>query len=89
MLILFFKPPHFPRKRTALGLIAESKSIIVAAFGLPIPKLIIVILFDVAEGICLSSPSILHFITSAKTATYLSKFVSKIYSPKPSSSIPV
>jgi hypothetical protein len=54
--ILFFKPPHLPRKRTALGFMADNKSIIVAALGLPIPKFIIVILSEVADGIFLSIP---------------------------------
>src|ERR1700733_6597177 len=49
----FFKPPHLPRNKAALGSIAESKSIIVAAFGLPIPKLIIVI--PSADGITIIS----------------------------------
>ena len=42
--IRFFKPPHFPKNNTALGINAVSRSITVAAFGLPIPKFIIVIL---------------------------------------------
>ena len=37
-----FRPPHLPRKRTALGLTAVSRSITVAALGEPMPKLTIV-----------------------------------------------
>ena len=36
----FFNPPHLPKNKTPLGLIQDNKSIIVAAFALPIPKLI-------------------------------------------------
>ena len=36
-----FNPPHFPRNKTPFGFLATNKSIIVAALGEPIPKLII------------------------------------------------
>ncbi|MNF06211.1 hypothetical protein D3C80_2061170 [compost metagenome] len=54
------RPPHLPRNSTALGMIALSRSIIVAAFGLPMPKLIMVMPSAVALGIGRSRP-----ITSA------------------------
>ena len=38
----FFRPPHLPRNSTALGDTADSRSITVAALGLPMPKLIII-----------------------------------------------
>jgi hypothetical protein len=38
--VVFFNPPHFPRKKTHLGLTHDNKSIIVAALELPMPKLI-------------------------------------------------
>ena len=50
-----FKPPHLPRKSTALGLIAESRSMTVAALAEPIPKLMMVMPSAVALGIGLSS----------------------------------
>ncbi|MNT88251.1 hypothetical protein D3C72_2287850 [compost metagenome] len=37
---LRLRPPHLPRNSTALGMIAESRSITMAALGLPMPKLI-------------------------------------------------
>ena len=55
-----------------------------AAFGLPIPKLMIVIPQAEAEVMFASRP---HTGTSkvlAKSSTYLSKLVSNIYSPKSS-----
>jgi hypothetical protein len=55
-LLSLFKPPHLPRKSTPLGMIALSKSITVAAFGLPMPKLIIVIPSAVAHGMFRSRP---------------------------------
>ena len=53
----FFSPPHLPRNSTAFGVIADSKSIIVAAFGLPMPKLIMVMPSAVALGIGRSRPT--------------------------------
>ena len=55
-LFFFLSPPHLPRKRTALGLIAVSRSITVAALALPIPKFRIVIPFAVALGMGRSAP---------------------------------
>jgi len=49
-----FNPPHFPRKRTAFGLTALSRSMMVAAFELPMPKSIMVIPFAVAQGMLAS-----------------------------------
>ncbi len=47
----FFSPPHLPRNSTAFGHDrADSRSIIVAAFGLPMPKLIMVMPSCVAAG---------------------------------------
>ncbi len=46
-----------PRNSTALGMIAESRSIIVAAFGLPMPKLIMVMPSTVALAIGRSRPT--------------------------------
>ena len=70
-----FKPPHFPKKRTAFGMIAESKSIIVAAFELPIPKLMMVISSAEAFGIEPFNPRIGTWNLSAKISTYFVKFV--------------
>ena len=53
-----FNPPHLPRKSTALGMTADNKSMIVAAFALPIPKLIMVIPSAEALGIELFNPKI-------------------------------
>ena len=50
------KPPHLPKNITAFGLTALIKSITVAAFALPIPKLIIVIPSLVAACIALPTP---------------------------------
>jgi hypothetical protein len=50
-------PPHLPRNNTAFGMIAESRSIMVAALGLPIPKLIIVMPSAMALGIGRSWPT--------------------------------
>ncbi|MDT4863227.1 hypothetical protein FQZ97_979230 [compost metagenome] len=49
---VFFRPPHFPRNSTALGSMAVSRSMTVAAIGLPIPKLTIVIF--PAEAVCMA-----------------------------------
>ena len=51
-------PPHFPKNKHALGRIAPSKSMMIAALGLPIPKLIIVIPSAEAEIIFASLPKI-------------------------------
>ena len=59
--VFFFKPPHFPKNNTAFGVMANSKSITVAAIALPIPKFIMLILPDVAFGIALSLPIIFVF----------------------------
>ena len=39
--VVFFNPPHLPKNKIPLGSIADRRSIIVAAFALPIPKLMI------------------------------------------------
>ena len=88
-LFFAFKPPHLPRKSTAFGAIALSKSIIIAALGLPIPKFIIVMPSTVALGILRSSPSTDTLFHSANKSTYNWKFVSSIYSPKLSNVFPV
>jgi hypothetical protein len=85
----FFKPPHFPRNKTAFAWIALSKSIIVAALALPIPKLIMVIPLAVALGIGASNPFTSTLFSSANILTYLLKFVSKIYLPNLSNGVPV
>ena len=54
----FFKPPHLPRNSTALGMMADSRSIIVAALGLPMPKLIMVMPSIVALAMGRSRPTI-------------------------------
>lgn len=54
---LRFSPPHLPRNSTALGMIADSRSIIVAALGLPMPKLIMVMPSAVALAIGRSRPT--------------------------------
>lgn len=77
-----FKPPHFPKKRTAFGMIAESKSIIVAAFELPIPKLMMVISSAEAFGIEPFNPRIGTWNLSAKISTYFVKFVNRMYDVK-------
>ena len=40
--VLLLRPPHLPRKRHPLGFTADKQSMMVAALGLPIPKLIMV-----------------------------------------------
>ena len=55
---LRFSPPQLPRNSAALGVIAESRSIIVAALGLPMPKLIMVMPSKVTLGIGRSAPRI-------------------------------
>ena len=66
ILFLFFKPPHLPRNKAAFGSIALSRSITVAAVGLPIPKLIMVISSAVAHCIGLPSPITGTLFHSAK-----------------------
>ena len=51
------RQPHFPRNRQAFGWAALSRSMIVAAFALPMPKLMIVMPSAVALGIGLSVPT--------------------------------
>jgi hypothetical protein len=65
----FFTPPHFPRKSTAVGLAAVSRSITVAAFGLPIPKLIIEMPSAVAVGMGRSRSTIVVPMISQNRST--------------------
>ena len=61
---------------------APSKSIMMAALGLPMPKLIIVIPSACAEVILASRPNTGTLNLSAKSSTYLLKLVRRMYSPK-------
>ena len=54
--LVFFSPPHLPRNSTALGSIAESRSITVAAIALPMPKFRIVRSSAVADCIGCERP---------------------------------
>ena len=56
-ILVFLSPPHLPRKRTALGATAESRSMVVAAIALPMPKERMVMFSAVAESIGLSRPT--------------------------------
>lgn len=76
-------PPHLPRNRHALGLIALSKSMIMAALGLPIPKLMMVIPSALADIMLASLPRMGTLNFSAKISTYLLKLVNRMYSPNP------
>ena len=51
-----FKPPHLPKNNTPFGFTATNRSIIVAAFGDPIPKLIIVNPSELVAA-CIARPS--------------------------------
>ena len=51
-----FKPPHLPRKSTLLGFFADNKSIIKAALGDPMPKLIILNPSELV-ALCIAPPS--------------------------------
>ncbi len=53
---VFLKPPHFPRKRTAFGATADSRSMTVAAMALPMPKLRMVTSPAVADCMGRSRP---------------------------------
>jgi hypothetical protein len=81
-LFFFLSPPHLPKNITALGLIAVSRSITVAATELPIPKLIMVIPLAVTLCIGLSRPIIgaLSFHCE-NNWMYFEKLVRIIYSP--------
>ena len=85
----FFNPPHFPRKSTALGLMAASRSMMVAALALPIPKLIMVIPSEVAAGMGTFRSAIDVFRSFVKSSRYPWKLVSRMYFPKLSMGIPV
>ena len=50
------RPPHFPRNKTPLGWRALSKSMIVAALGDPIPKLMMVSPWSFVAA-CIGLPS--------------------------------
>jgi hypothetical protein len=63
---------------------APSRSMMMAAFGLPMPKLIIVMPSAVAEIILASCPRMGTLNLLAKISTYFEKFVRRIYSPKSS-----
>ena len=52
--LVFLNPPHLPKSSTAAGLIAESKSITVAAIALPMPKFMIVLVASLATNIVLA-----------------------------------
>ena len=67
--VFFFNPPHLPKNSTAFGVIADNKSITVAAIALPMPKLIMVMLLWVAVCMALSVPIILTPYFSAKMVT--------------------
>ena len=54
---LRLRPPHLPRNNTAFGGSALSRSITVAAFALPMPKLIMVMPSMVALGMGRSRPT--------------------------------
>ena len=85
-----FSPPHLPRNSTALGGRAVSKSMIVAAFGEPMPKLIIVRPSEfVAACIGRSAPNTWQPNFSANRLMYVRKFVSRTYWPNRSSGMPV
>ena len=56
-----------------------------AALGLPMPKLMMVIPSAWAEIMLASRPKMGTLNRSAKISTYLLKFVNKMYSPKSSS----
>ena len=60
-----FKAPHFPKKSTAFGAMADRRSITVAALALPMPKLIKVVSSAVAQGMAFSRPTISHPFHSA------------------------
>ena len=65
-----FNPPHFPRNSTPFGFLATSKSIIVAALGEPIPKLIMLKPASfVQEDIGLFSPWTLELYLLANCST--------------------
>ena len=49
-------PPHLPRNKTPLGFFAVSKSITKAAFGEPIPKLMI-LKPSLLVALCIGPPS--------------------------------
>ena len=53
---LRLSPPHLPRNSTALGITADSRSMMMAAFGLPMPKLIRVMSSLVTLAIGRSAP---------------------------------
>jgi hypothetical protein len=61
----------------------------VAAVGLPMPKLIMVIPFAVADCMGLSIPTTSTLFQVAKSSTYLLKLVSRIYCPNSDKAIPV
>ncbi len=69
ILFFFLRPPHLPRKRTARGEMALSRSITVAALALPMPKLMIVMSSAVALGIGRSRPATGTPWSSAKSST--------------------
>ena len=66
---LVFSPPHFPRNRHAFGWMAESRSMTVAAFALPIPKLMMEIPLAVAFGMGFSSQHTRVLCISANMCT--------------------
>ncbi|MNL31896.1 hypothetical protein D3C87_1537110 [compost metagenome] len=66
---LLLMPPHLPRNKTALGAMADKRSIIVAAVGLPIPKLIMVIPSAVAQVMGFSLPTTGTWCISANIST--------------------
>ena len=68
---------------------AESRSMMVAAFELPIPKLMIVMPPPDAFGIELRSPRMGASKCSANSSTYFVKLVSKMWSEKSSSFLSV
>ena len=87
--LVFFRPPHLPRKSEALGCTAPSRSITVAAMALPMPKLRIVRFSAVADWIGKPAPAASTPKRRAKRVTYSEKLVSRMYSPKPARSRPV
>ena len=65
-----FKPPHLPKNNTPFGFLADSKSIIKAAFGEPIPKFMMLKPSELVV-LCIAPPSplISQLNLSAKAVT--------------------
>src|SRR5258705_8520049 len=88
-LFLRFNPPHLPRNNTAFGAMALNRSITVAAFGLPMPKLIRVIPSAVTLGIGRSTPFTKPLCALADHSKEFLKFVRRKYFPKSANDVAV